>query len=268
MRHFFFLIFLFFTFSFQNERGIIIQSTTSIRDSGFYDYILNEYKKISQTKVNVVAVGTGQAIRNAENCDGDLLFVHHKPSELEFVNKKHGLYRKEVMYNDFILVGPKSDPARIRKLGDIRKAFKKIFDTKSKFISRGDDSGTHKKEKLIWNSINQNMNSKIYDWYLETGSGMGSSLNIAVNLFGYVLTDRATWISYKNKNNHEILVEDESNLLNFYGIIPVNPKRCPNINLIESEKFISWILSEGGQNLINSFRINNKKLFFALKDFN
>tara|TARA_B100000989_G_C19528810_1_gene468478 strand:- start:3462 stop:4268 length:807 start_codon:yes stop_codon:yes gene_type:complete len=268
MRYIFIILILSIVFAFQEKKKIIIQSTTSIRDSGFYDYMLNEYNKNSKTKINVVAVGTGQALRNAKNCDGDLLFVHHKPSEIDFVLKEYGLYRKDVMYNHFILVGPKNDPAKVKDIGDIKRAFKKIFDTKSKFVSRGDNSGTHKKEQSIWKSINKNINPKTSDWYLETGSGMGTSLNVAVNLFGYILTDRATWISYKNKNNHVIFVENEPNLLNFYGIIPINPKKCPNIDIIESEKFIGWILSEKGQSLINSFRINNQKLFFGIKEIN
>ena len=263
-----FLTFLFLIFSFASTKTkdfIIIQSTTSTRDSGFYEYILEKYRKKNSTKIKVVAVGTGQAIKNAKKCDAELLFVHHKPSELDFINKGFGTYRKEIMYNDFVLVGPKNDPADLIFTKNIFEAFKKIHKTQSVFISRGDESGTHKKEKELWKNSGIVTSKLNNTWFIETGSGMGSSLNMAVNMDAYILTDRSTWITFQNKKNHTIILENEPSLLNFYGIIPINPKVCPNVNFKEANAFVDWLVSIEGKDTIDSFRINGKQLFFSIR---
>ena len=214
--------------------------------------------------VRVVAVGTGQAIRNAKNCDGDLLFVHHKPSEEEFVGEGFGLYRKEIMYNDFIIVGPKDDPIDIRLSKSISDAFQRIFSSKHNFISRGDDSGTHKKEIELWKISNLFPDPKINRWYFDVGQGMGATLNIAVQKKAYTITDRASWVNFKNKNEHIIMVENEPKLYNYYGIIPVNPNKCPKVKITLSKKFVKWLSSVEGKKHIENFKINDQQLFFAV----
>ena len=260
-----FLIFFNFISSsaFTGDRSIIIQSTTSLKNSGFYDYIIEKFNKNYSIGIRVVAVGTGQALRNAKKCDADILLVHHKPSEDEFVRKGYGLYRKQIMYNDYILVGPKKDPAQIKELKSIKGALKKIYENKSLFVSRGDESGTDKKEKSLWRSVRLDMKSRENSWYLESGSGMGSSLNIAVNKNAYILTDRSTWISFGNKKEHIILVENEPSLFNYYGIIPINPIKCPKAKVKESEIFINWLISDEGKKHINSFEKKGTQLFFS-----
>ena len=264
----FFFLFFSLSVSFDclaDKNFIIIQSTTSTRDSGFYEYIIPKYNKFNSTKVRIVAVGTGQAIRNAKRCDGDILFVHHKNSEKKFVEEGFGLYRKEVMYNDYILVGPKNDPAQIKGLKNINKALSRIKESDSLFVSRGDDSGTHKKEVALWNNfLNDEIGTQRFSWYIETGSGMGSSLNVAVNISAYTLTDRSTWMFFGNKKNHKILVENEPTLFNYYGIIPVNPKKCKNVKIKESEEFINWLLSPIGRGYINEYNKDGTQLFFAV----
>ena len=253
---------------FSAEKQVIIQSTTSTRDSGFYEYILPKYNEVNSTKIRVVSVGTGQAIRNAQRCDGDILFVHHRKSEENFVKNGYGLYRKEVMYNDYVLIGPKSDPAKILGLKSIKEALQKIQNSQSLFVSRGDDSGTHKKETFLWKEfLNEVISTKKYPWYIETGSGMGATLNISVNLSAYTLTDRSSWIFFGNKKEHMILVENELVLLNPYGIIPINPKRCKNANIDEAENFINWLISPSAQRLILDYKKDGKQLFFPINKY-
>ena len=261
----YFILFLFILISsnLQSNDFLILQSTTSTRDSGLYDFLLPEFKKKFNIDVRVVAVGTGQAIKNSENCDADLLIAHHKESELKLINNGFGLYRKEFMYNDYILVGPKSDPAFLKNNISIESALEKIHKHELLFISRGDDSGTNKKELSLWKKIEFIPNPQIDKWYLSVGQGMGASLNIAVNKNAYLITDRATWISFKNKRNHAILVENEPLLYNFYGVIPINPEKCPNVKYKKSEKFISWLLDEKTKEIINSYKLNNQQLFFT-----
>ena len=254
---------IFFSSSHANKNFIIIQSTTSTSDSGFYQYIIKKFNKSFSTEVRVVAVGTGQAIRNAKKCDADILFVHHKPSELEFVKSGYGLYRKEVMYNDYVLVGPRDESAGIKKIDNIETALKKIYEFELNFVTRGDQSGTHKKELELWKRVGvSNLDIK-NKWYIQTGSGMGASLNIAVNTKAYILTDRSTWISFGNKKNHKILVQNEPLLINSYGIIPINPRNCPKVKLEKSEEFIHWLTSQEGQREINLFRKDGQQLFFS-----
>ena len=253
---------IFFKNTISKEDSLIIQSTTSTRDSGFYDFILPKYKIVDDIRIKVIASGTGHAILNAKKCDADIILVHDKTSEELFVKSGFGLYRKDLMYNDFLLVGPKSLNISINNQ-NIYQVLQKIYNDKLTFVSRGDNSGTYNKEISLWKNLGLKINTRKDRWYLETGSGMGPSLNIAVNKNAVILTDRATWISFNNKKNHTIIVEGGKDLYNYYGIIPINPKRCPKSKIESSEKFINWLLSDKGQELINSFRKNEEQLFFG-----
>ncbi|MEQ9559599.1 MAG: substrate-binding domain-containing protein [Rhodospirillales bacterium] len=243
-------------------KSIIVQSTTSTQNSGLYGYMLPIFEKKTGIKVNVVAVGTGQAIKNAQNCDGDVLLVHAKPAEEKFVKEGYGVKRTDVMYNDFIVVGPPADPAKVGGMTDAPKAFKMIADAKATFASRGDNSGTHKKEVRLWKAAGTDIKAASGGWYRETGSGMGATLNAAVGMGAYALTDRATWISFKNKGDYKIQVEGDKQLFNQYGIILVNPKKCPKVKQAEGQAFIDWVLSKDGQDTIASYKLNGLQLFF------
>ena len=259
-----FILFLLLGFtktSFSKE-FITLQSTTSTQNSGLYDYILPIFSDKYNIDVRVVAVGTGQAIKNAQNCDGDVLIVHSQASEENFVESGYGLYRQNLMYNDFIIIGPQNDPAEINSSQNAFEVFKKIYNAKSVFSSRGDESGTHKAEIKIWNEINLETNKFNGNWYRELGLGMGATLNVAVQMDAYALSDRATWLAFNNKRDHKILFEGDKSLFNQYGIIPVNPKKCPTVKFNLSEKFIYWMLSKEGQNKIASFKVNGHQLFF------
>jgi tungstate transport system substrate-binding protein len=210
----------------------------------------------------VVAVGTGQAIKLAENGDADVLFVHHTPSEQQFVAEGHGVARYDVMYNDFVIIGPQSDPAGIKGMDDASAALKKIAEKQVPFASRGDDSGTHKKELSLWQDAGVDVDEASGSWYRETGSGMGATLNTASGMDAYVLSDRATWLSFGNKGNLEILVEGDPQLFNQYGIILVNPEKHPHVKAEAGQKFIDWVLSEEGQQLIGDYKINGQQAFF------
>jgi tungstate transport system substrate-binding protein len=242
--------------------SIIVQSTTSTQNSGLYGYMLPKFKQDTGITVNVVAVGTGQAIKNAKNCDGDVLFVHAKPAEEKFVREGYGVSRSDVMYNDFIFVGPPADPAGIAGGKDAVEALKKIAASKAKFASRGDNSGTNKKEIALWKETGIDPKGASGGWYLETGSGMGATLNAAVGSGAYTLTDRATWISFKNKGDYSILVEGDDDLFNQYGIIMVNPAKCSAVKTGPAQKFIDWVLSKKGQAVISSYQLDGQQLFF------
>ena len=241
---------------------IILQSTTSTQNSGLYDYILPKFTEKNDIDVRVVAVGTGQAIKNAQNCDGDVLIVHSKTSEEIFVKSGYGIYRKDLMYNDFVIIGPENDPAKVKSSDNAFEAFKKIFNERAIFASRGDESGTHKAEIKIWNNLNMSTNDFNGGWYRELGLGMGATLNVAVQMDAYVLSDRATWLAFKNKRQHLILFEGDESLFNQYGIIPVNPNKCPSVKTNLSKIFVDWILSMEGQNFISSYKKNGQQLFF------
>ena len=245
-----------------SKEFITLQSTTSTQNSGFYDYILPIFSDVSNIEVRVVAVGTGQAIKNAQNCDGDVLIVHSIISEQKFVESGYGLYRKDLMYNDFIIIGPKGDPAKINSSHSAIEAFNKIYKSTAIFASRGDESGTHKAELKLWEKANLDPGKFKGRWYRELGLGMGATLNVAVQMDAYVLSDRATWLAFKNKRDHQILFEGDKDLFNQYGIIPINPKICSSVKFKETELFINWVLSQEGQKHISSFRVNNQQLFF------
>jgi tungstate transport system substrate-binding protein len=244
------------------DQFIIVQSTTSTQNSGLFDELLPKFQADTGIEVRVVAVGTGQALKNAQNCDGDVLFVHAKPDEEKFVAAGYGVERFDVMYNDFVIVGPKDDPAKVGGTKDAAVALKMIADAKAPFASRGDDSGTYKKEMSLWQAAGVDPSGASGKWYRETGSGMGATLNAAGGMNAYALTDRGTWISFKNKEGLEILVEGDPALFNQYGVMRVNPEHCPNVKVEAGQKFVDWVLSPEGQAAIASYQIDGQQLFF------
>lgn len=254
------IIFLLISFV-KADNSIILQSTTSLKNSGFYDYILPIIYKDLNVKVNVVAVGTGAAIRNSMNCDGDLLIVHSPQQEQAFIKNGFSDKKHYIMHNYYVIIGPKSDPADISNLG-IKSAFKKIFETKNLFISRGDQSGTDFKEKMIWNNLNLNSVKFSVSWYLETGTNMGATINTAVGLNGYTLTDKATWISFKNKLDFIIHTNNEDSLMNKYSALLINKNKCPESQYELSNKVLEWLLSEKARKVIMNFKKKNQQLFF------
>jgi tungstate transport system substrate-binding protein len=257
-----FLTGLAFTQTAPAEESVLIQSTTSTANSGLYEFLLPAFEADSGLKVHVVAVGTGQAIRNAANCDGDVLLVHAKASEEQFVADGFGVQRFALMYNDFVVVGPQADPARIGGAGRISDVLGRIAQSQSLFASRGDNSGTHKKEKHLWQSAALDPSEHSGAWYRETGSGMGATLNTAVGMNAYTLTDRATWISFSNKQSHRILFEGDNDLFNQYGVILVNSEKCPQVNSAGGQRFIDWITGATGQQKIAEFVVRGQQLFY------
>ncbi|MEM8554765.1 MAG: substrate-binding domain-containing protein [Pseudomonadota bacterium] len=241
---------------------ILIQSTTSTQNSGLYDHLLPIFEEDTGITARVVAVGTGQAIRNAQNGDGDVLFVHAKSSEEQFVADGYGVARYDVMYNDFVLIGPAADPAGVSGMEDVSAALQTIADAGAVFASRGDDSGTHKAELRLWASTDVDVTGASGAWYRETGSGMGATLNTATAMGAYALTDRATWISFGNKGDQTIVVEGDPKLFNQYGVILVNPERHAQVNATAGQQFIDWILSEPGQSAIADFSVDGQQLFY------
>jgi len=250
------------TVSAAEEPSLLVQSTTSTANSGLYDYLLPMFKAKTGIRVDVVAVGTGQAIKNAMNGDGDVLLVHAKPAEEQFVADGYGVERFDVMYNDFVIVGPAADPAEIKGMPDAKAALKKIAESQSIVVSRGDNSGTHKKEKALWKAAGIDPTGASGTWYREIGSGMGATLNTAAGMSAYTLTDRATWISFKNRGDLRILSEGDPDLFNQYGIILVSPAKYPSVKGKEGQAFIDWILSDEGQNAIASYKLAGQQLFF------
>ncbi len=243
------------------ERFITVASTTSTKNSGLFDHILPLFEKKTGIQVRVVAVGTGQAIRLARNGDADVLFVHHRPSEEKFVADGFGVQRFGVMYNDFVIAGPDDDPARIAGMRDAAKALKKIAGARAPFVSRGDDSGTHKKELALWRAAGVDTARASGTWYRETGSGMGATLNTASAMQGYALADRGTWLSFRNRAGMRVLVEGDRRLFNPYGVILVNPERHPHVKADLGREFIAWLISPEGQAAIGTFRVNGQVLF-------
>jgi tungstate transport system substrate-binding protein len=241
---------------------ILVQSTTSTQNSGLFDHILPLFRERTGIEVRVVAVGTGQAIKNAANGDGDVLFVHARPAEEAFVAAGDGVARFDVMYNDFVIVGPAEDPAGVAGMSDAAAALEKIAAAEAPFASRGDDSGTHKAELRLWAETGVDVEAASGGWYRETGSGMGATLNAAVAMDAYVMTDRATWISFGAKGDHRIAVEGDPKMFNQYGIILVNPERHPNVKADLGQRFVDWVLSEEGQAAIASYRVDGQQLFF------
>ena len=244
------------------DKSILVQSTTSTENSGLFGYLLPKFKEASGIDVKVVAVGTGQALKNAQNGDGDVVFVHAKDDEEKFVAAGWGVKRQDVMYNDFIIVGPANDPAKIVGSHDAVAAMTKIAETKAPFVSRGDDSGTHKMELKLWKTTGVDVKAASGSWYRETGSGMGETLNTAVGMNGYCLTDRGTWISFGNKADYKIVVEGDKKLFNQYGVILVNPEKHAHVKAKDGQAFIDWLVGKDGQKVIADYKINGEQLFF------
>ena len=244
------------------DNFIIVQSTTSTQNSGLFEHILPLFTEKTGIEVRVVAVGTGQALKNAEKGDGDVVLVHSQRDEEKFVADGWGVKRYPVMYNDFIIVGPAADPAQIAGIKQARDALKKIAEAKAPFASRADDSGTHKAELKLWQQAGVDPKTSSGSWYLETGSGMGATLNIAVGKQAYALTDRGTWLAFANKNDFKVLVEGDDKLFNQYGAILVNPAKHPNVKVKEGQAFIDWLTGPEGQAAIADYKIDGQQLFF------
>ena len=245
-----------------DDEFIVVQSTTSTRNSGLYDHILPMFTEQTGIEVRVVAVGTGQALRNAANGDGDVLLVHARPAEEQFVADGHGVDRTDLMYNDFVIVGPSSDPAGVAGMTDVVAALAKIAKARAPFASRGDDSGTHMAELGLWKEAGVDVKAASGGWYRETGSGMGATLNTGIGMGAYVMADRATWTSFGNKGSHRITVAGDPKLFNQYGIILVNPEKHPHVKSALGRQFIDWMLSEEGEAAIASFKVDGQQLFF------
>jgi len=243
------------------EKSIVVSSTTSTEQSGLFGFILPIFKMKTGIDVKVVAVGTGQALDIGRRGDADVVFVHDKPAEEIFVQEGYATKRNEVMYNDFVLVGPKSDPAKVAGGKDIQAAFQKIASTQAPFVSRGDKSGTHAAELRYWKGAGIAV-SPSQTWYKETGSGMGPALNTASAMNGYILADRATWLSFKNRGDLTILVQGDPKLFNQYGVMLVNPAKYPSVKKAEGQAFIDWLISKNGQDVIASYQIGGEQLFF------
>ncbi len=239
---------------------IRVASTTSTEASGFFDYLLPRFTAATGIGVRVIAVGTGQAIRLARRGDADVLLVHHRPSEEAFVRAGYGLRRHSLMYNDFVIVGPASDPADVRGLKDAAAALRKIHRARAVFLSRGDDSGTHRRERSLWRASGIAPSERA-GWYREIGAGMGRTLNTAAAMPAYTLVDRGTWLSFGNRGLLRLLVEGDVRLRNPYGVIAVNPEKHPHVMAEAARRFVAWLVSPAGQRAIGSFRIRGKVLF-------
>lgn len=243
------------------EKSIVVSSTTSTEQSGLFGFMLPIFKMKTGIDVKVVAVGTGQALDIGRRGDADVVFVHDKVAEEKFVAEGYATKRNEVMYNDFVLIGPKSDPAKIAGGKDIQVAFQKIASAKAPFVSRGDKSGTHAAELRYWKDAGIQVAPSM-TWYKETGSGMGPALNTASAMNGYILADRATWLNFKNRGDLAILVQGDPKLFNQYGIMLVNPAKYPHVKKAAGQTFIDWIISKDGQDVIAMYKINGEQLFF------
>ena len=244
------------------QNFITVASTTSTEQSGLFKHLLPVFEKKTGTQVRVVALGTGQALDLARRGDADVVFVHDKVAEEKFVADGFGVRRFEVMYNDFVLVGPKADPAKIAGSKDITDAYKKIAGSNSPFASRGDKSGTHAAELRLWKDAGIDPNTGKGSWYRETGSGMGPTLNTASAMNAYSFTDRATWLSFKNRGDLVIVVEGDQKLFNQYGVMLVNPAKHPHVKKDLGQAFVDWVISAEGQQTIAAYKIGADQLFF------
>ncbi len=242
------------------EKFITVASTTSTEQSGLFGHLLPLFTKKSGIEVRVIAQGTGQALQTGSRGDADVVFVHDPASEARFVADGFGVKRYPVMYNDFVLVGPATDPAGIKGMTDAPAALAKIAAAQAVFASRGDDSGTHKAELRLWKAAAETPKGQA--WYRETGSGMGPTLNTAAGLAAYALTDRGTWLSFENKQDLTILVEGDKRLFNQYGVILVNPEKHAHVKTDWAQAFIDWLISAEGQQAIAGYQINGQQLFF------
>ena len=244
------------------DRSITVASTTSTEQSGLFGYLLPRFSEASGIQVKVVAVGTGQALDIGRRGDADVVFVHDKPAEEKFLGEGFAIKRYDVMYNDFIIVGPKADPAHIGGDKDVADALRKIAAAKAPFISRGDHSGTHEAELRLWKIAGIDVAAAKGDWYREIGQGMGPALNMASSSNAYLLSDRGTWLSFKNKGDLAILTEGDKRLFNQYGVMLVNPAKHPTVKAKDGQAFIDWLISPKGQETIAGYKVGGEQLFF------
>jgi tungstate transport system substrate-binding protein len=249
------------------DKSIVVSSTTSTQDSGLFGYILPLFKQKTGIDVKVIAQGTGQALDTGRRGDADVVFVHAKSAEQKFLAEGQGVKRHPVMYNDFVLIGPKSDPAGVKGMKDVAKALQMIKDKQAPFISRGDRSGTHLAELALWNkNAGIDIEKDKGPWYKSIGQEMGAALNTASASNAYVLSDRGTWISFKNKGDLVIAVEGDKRLFNQYGVMLVNPEKHPNVKKEYGQQFIDWLVSPAGQKAIANYKINGEQLFYPNAD--
>ena len=241
---------------------ITVASTTSTEQSGLFKHLLPIFERKTGIQVRVVAVGTGQALDIGRRGDADVVLVHAKPLEEKFMAEGQGVKRYDVMYNDFVLIGPKSDPAHVQGTKDVAVAFRKIKEAQAPFVSRGDRSGTHFAELKIWRLAGIDIAREKGAWYRDTGQGMGPALNTAAAMNAHILSDRGTWLSFKNRGELVIAVEGDRRLYNQYGVMLVNPAKHPNVKAKLGQAFIDWLISPEGQDAIASYRINGEQLFF------
>lgn len=261
----FFLGAVFVEPSYSKGNFITVASTTSTENSGFLNYLLPKFSNKTGIFVRVIAVGTGQAIDIAKRGDADILLVHHRKSEEKFVADGFGVKRHDLMYNYFVIVGPSKDPASIKQVSKAEVAVKKIFEAKSNFVSRGDNSGTHKFEVGLWEEAGIKLGKGVGNWYRELGAGMGATLNTAANMNAYTIADMATWLSFKNKMKLEVLLEGDAKLKNSYGVILVSWQKHPHVKRKKGQIFIDWLTGTEGQDAIGQFSINGEQLFIPYK---
>jgi tungstate transport system substrate-binding protein len=244
------------------EKFITVASTTSTEQSGLFGFILPIFQKSTGIAVRVVALGTGQALDMARRGDADVVFVHDPAAERKFASEGYGIGHRDVMYNDFVLIGPKGDPAKVAGGKDITAAFQKIQAAQAPFVSRGDRSGTHAAEVRLWKDAGIDIAKQKGPWYRETGSGMGPALNTASSMNAYVLADRGTWLSFRNRGDLVVVVEGDKRLFNQYGVMLVNPAKHAHVKKEAGQKFIDWVVSPAGQAAIAAYKINGEQLFF------
>ena len=244
------------------EKFIVVASTTSTEQSGLFGHLLPAFDRDTGIKVRVVAVGTGQALDIGRRGDADVVFVHDRAAEDKFMAEGQGFKRLPVMYNDFVLIGPKSDPAKVAGGKDILEALRKVDAAKAPFVSRGDRSGTHAAELRYWKDAGVDLEKAKGPWYRDTGSGMGPALNTAASLNAYILADRGTWLSFKNRGELAIVVQGDKRLFNQYGVMLVNPDKHPNVKKELGQAFIDWLVSPRGQAVIAAYKIDGEQLFF------
>jgi len=255
-------VLLWSTIAFAQDRTITVASTTSTEQSGLFSYLLPLFSKAEGINVKVVAVGTGQALDIGRRGDADVVFVHDRPAEDQFMSEGQGVKRFDVMYNDFVIVGPKSDPAQIAGGKDVADALRKIAAAKAPFISRGDKSGTHAAELRLWKEAGVDLGAGKDSWYREIGQGMGPALNMASSSNAYLLSDRGTWLSFKNRGELAVLTEGDKRLFNQYGVMLVNPARHSNVKAQDGQAFIDWLVSPKGQQAIAGYKVGGEQLFF------
>ena len=245
------------------ERFIVVASTTSTEQSGLFGHLLPAFTQKTGIEARVVALGTGQALDTARRGDADVVFVHDRVAEDKFVAEGWGIDRRDVMYNDFVIIGPKADPAKVTGSKDVAGALKSIAAAQAPFVSRGDKSGTHAAELRYWKDAGVDLATQKGSWYRETGSGMGPSLNTASSMNAYLLADRGTWLNFRNRGELAVVVEGDRKLFNPYGVMLVNPAKHPHVKKADGEAFINWLTSPEGQAVIASYKIGGEQLFFA-----